>query len=191
MRIIVDPGHGMGNRRPGVFDPGAVSESGIRECDQALRYGLLLRGQLLELGQAVEMTRTNNEQNCPLSSRVKLAQQFIADALISLHLNADAEIGDSEPDDKRKGFEILWRDPDSSALASTLKARLVGGGVKAFGTGIKYRPDLYVISHKRSALVEVSFIDDPEDLSDLLTENYAFTFCKILAQAIVDALSQS
>lgn len=190
-RIVVDPGHGMGNRRPGVFDPGAVSDSGIREADEALRYGHLLQGQLISLGQAVAMTRNDNDQYCPLSARVKLAGEFIADALISLHLNADAEIGDSEPDESRKGFEVLWRDPDSGPLASLVKSRLLSSGIKAFGQGMKYRPDLYVISYRRSLLVEIGFIDDPEDLSDMLGENYALTFCKILSQAVVDALSQS
>jgi N-acetylmuramoyl-L-alanine amidase len=42
MKICVDPGHGMSNRAPGVFDPGAThTENGFqfREADIALSYG--------------------------------------------------------------------------------------------------------------------------------------------------------
>ncbi len=38
-RICLDAGHGMSNRTPGVFDPGAVA-GGVRKADVALDWAL-------------------------------------------------------------------------------------------------------------------------------------------------------
>jgi N-acetylmuramoyl-L-alanine amidase len=63
MKIAVDPGHGMSNATPGVFDPGAVAREGgvtLQEADIALRYGLALRDVLRARSIDVFMTRDHN-----------------------------------------------------------------------------------------------------------------------------------
>ena len=63
MTIILDPGHGMSNKRSGQFDPGAVS-NGVREADIAMDWCNELRGILMEQGHKVIRTR----QTIPVSA---------------------------------------------------------------------------------------------------------------------------
>lgn len=60
MKICVDPGHGMSNRQPGLYDPGAThTENGFvfEEASIAFQYALSLKDTLRARGVDVFLTR--------------------------------------------------------------------------------------------------------------------------------------
>ncbi|WP_082649989.1 N-acetylmuramoyl-L-alanine amidase [Bradyrhizobium lablabi] len=84
MKICVDPGHGMSNRRPGVFDSGCThTENGFlfRESDIVLKYGLTLKDVLRARGNDVFMTRDDGTDHAPVGERARNAKMPVANAL--------------------------------------------------------------------------------------------------------------
>ena len=114
--IIVDAGHGQSNRRPGLFDPGAVrySRNGhgpdqivATEADFALRYTIALDDALRARGFPTLLTHPDSSTSRSLRQRVTLAQENQAALLLSLHLNAAPR----RPANSRsaRGHEVLYR----------------------------------------------------------------------------------
>ncbi len=78
MIIALDPGHGG-------KDPGASSQTGIKEKDVVFAYALALKQALLKTGRYdVVMTR-DGDNFVRLQDRVKLAREKKADLLIAIH----------------------------------------------------------------------------------------------------------
>ena len=46
-KLCIDPGHGLGNVRGNVYDPGAIS-AGVSEADIVLQYALAIRWRAKE-----------------------------------------------------------------------------------------------------------------------------------------------
>jgi N-acetylmuramoyl-L-alanine amidase len=97
MRICIDPGHG------GKFN-NAVG-NGLVEKDVVLTYAGHLRSQLEHLGHDVIMTRDADVEladdlNRDLLARVRIANEWGADAFVSLHCN-----GFTDP--SANGFEVF------------------------------------------------------------------------------------
>ncbi len=97
--IVIDAGHGMGNRRPGLFDPGAVryeksqvpgpkSQVEATEAEFTLRYALALDAALRARGFETRLTRFDHKIRCSLQDRLVVARKNFAALLVSLHLNA-------------------------------------------------------------------------------------------------------
>ena len=127
MKVCVDPGHGMGNATPGVFDPGAVhNPSGTREADVVLAYGLELKGVLEARGMEVFMTRDNNTSPTPVGRRASRAKTAGCDIFVSIHLN-------SASSSSANGVETLYRDDPDKQLATDMR-----DAVKT-ATGLKRR----------------------------------------------------
>lgn len=92
MRVMVDPGHGG-------RDPGAVAH-GLREKDIAMMYGDAVFNVLRNRGHHAALTRSADEDLAPehtwrnpakgidLQRRCDRANEFKADAFLSLHCNA-------------------------------------------------------------------------------------------------------
>ena len=186
MLICVDPGHGMGNRRPNVFDPGAVwDEAGVRfeEAAIALQYGLALRDALRAAGHEVFMTRDDAQDPCPVGQRARNAERVGAKLLISLHLNSAAN-PDGSINDSAHGVETLFRDEPDRALAVALNTAVVQAtGLRDRGA-IK-RDGLAVLAFNGpAALIELGFIPNDRDRDTLLTPAVRHNVCKALTQAI-------
>ncbi len=189
--IVIDPGHGMGNKKPGVFDPGIVGVKNTREAELALEYAKCLQLKLLGQGTETLLTRLGNDDPCPLDLRVKLAKTHKADLLVSIHFNGDAVEGNSAPDNKVKGCEVLYRSAVGTPAAerSIYFARAVA---EAMGENIRLRPkpvvdrqDLYVLRYSPSILIEVGFLDDPEDAELLLSRQWMNLAMGCVARAIL------
>lgn len=187
MLIVLDPGHGMSNRKAGVYDPGAVNAKGAAEAYWALYYAALLGSELAKLGCTVLMTRQSDKDDCPLMMRPKLARDSGADLLVSLHLNADAAPGDARKDGRVKGYEVLWRTAASKRVAEALSADL-GAAKKVKFRSPQERGDLGVLSYSPSVLVELGFIDDPDDFELISNPAWAESTCRFIAQSIVEEL---
>ena len=148
MRIAIDPGHGLGNTTPDVFDPGAVA-GGVREADINLAVGLLLRDECMRRGWSSVMTRADNESAAHLRWRVARARNADADCLVSIHCNAAHTT-------QANGVETLYLAAQWVALAVQRKL------VAATGfrdRGIKQRDGLAILRYERPAiLVELGFL---------------------------------
>ena len=184
--ICVDPGHGMSNRRWGVYDPGAVwEEDGQRfeEAAIALQYGLALRDALRGVGHAVFMTRDDALDHAPVGQRAANARALGAQAFVSLHLNSAGK-PDGSVDDAAHGVETLVRDAGGVAFARTLNAAVVGA-TRLGDRGVRERQDLAVLGFAGPvALLELGFLPNDRDRHTLLNPAIRHAVAQALAQAI-------
>lgn len=161
MKLGVDPGHGMSNRMPNVFDPGAVA-AGCTEAEVVLGYALALEREAMARGWDVVMTRSDQHQEMPLAERVPMVTERRCNALVSLHCNAATT-------ETATGTETLFRNSDG------LARRLQKAVVAVLGLrdrGAKLRNDLAVLRFDRPcALIELGFITNPYDRSVLLADD--------------------
>lgn len=94
IKIHINPGHGgwdsddRGISTPLI--PSVGPNVGFWESQSNLDKGLMLRDMLLELGATVQMSRTLNrtEDDLALSAIIRMANEFNADFMLSIHSNA-------------------------------------------------------------------------------------------------------
>ena len=185
--VVIDPGHGMGNRQLGVFDPGIVNAMGAQEAEWALIYARELAAAFAARGCLTQLTRSDNVQQCSLGARVAAARRLQAGLLVSVHFNGDAVPGDSPKDGKLKGFEALYRTPSSQRFAA-LAAEAASNLVQVRPT--KFRPDLAVLAYDPSILLEIGFLDDPDDFALIQIEAFRKQLCAELAFTLAEALKR-
>lgn len=182
MKIGIDPGHGMANRKAGVFDPGAVhtpSHPPLFEADVVLEYGLALKERLRSGGFEVFITRQDSQTPTPLSQRAQRVKEAGGDILISLHLNAS-------DDPAAQGVEVIYNRDNSKPLARLIQERLVRT-THFRDRGIKHRPELAVLKFTGPAvLIELGFISNEHDRNTLLEAEVR----EAINDAIVDALDE-
>ena len=172
--VVLDAGHGFGNKSRGRFDPGACwSLKGVvkfREADivlgQAYRIGDLLKRD----GYEVHLARKDNEEYVSRSARVRLAEKLGADVLISLHVN-------SFDDSSACGQLVLYgkgsdREAESIVLGEFIHKSLLGkidGKYKTNGKGVKTdveeRGEKFRVLYSRvpSVIVESGFLSNVND----------------------------
>jgi N-acetylmuramoyl-L-alanine amidase len=161
MKLAIDPGHGMSNKRDNVFDPGAVS-AGVRECDIALEWALTGKYVLPQYGINHFLTRDDNLDEVPVGRRDDMAVAAHCTHFLSIHCNA--------ADGKATGVEVYYRDISDRAFAQLVLDSLVEAtGLKS--RGLKRESDS---QHSRLAvldfgppacLAEIGFLDNPHDRS--------------------------
>lgn len=179
MTIILDPGHGMGNRTAGLFDPGAVSD-GIREADIAMDYVNELRMILRERGAKVIRTRRDHLDPAPVGNRANIARHFNGDIMLSFHCNAATGTA--------RGTETFFR-----GLANKPKAAAINNAVcTALGTrnrGTKNESQsqhgsLAVMRFQPCFLIELGFIDNDSDRAAMLDPDKRRAVCLALADIL-------
>jgi N-acetylmuramoyl-L-alanine amidase len=179
MTVILDPGHGMGNRRSGVFDPGAVS-GGIREADIALAWVNELRAILRAAGHKVIRTRVSNTDPAPLGKRAAIATQYGGDIMLSIHCNA--------ANGTANGTETFYRGEANRDQAERINAALVASmgtrdrGVKTESSSQHAR--LAVMAFQPCFLIELGFIDHGVDLSKMIDPALRKAACNALAKTL-------
>lgn len=180
-KICIDPGHGMSNRKAGVFDPGAThEENGVtfQEATIALQYALTLRQELLGRGVPVFMTRDDATDHAPVGQRAANAKAAGCGLFVSLHLN-------DFDDDAANGVEVLYGKKSDKALADRVQARLLQvTGLKNHGNDFK--PDLAVLKFAGPAiLIELGFIANDKDRETLLNPAMRANICAAIADEIL------
>lgn len=164
--IVVDPGHGG-------RDPGAIGYSGTYEKDVTLAIGLLVAGMLEQAGATVVMTR-HEDVTVELSQRSSLANAVEADAFVSIHADAIG-FGRIASGTSTFYFPEEGASPEASvnrryaqALQSELLSRL---GLN--DRGVQQRA-FHVVRNTNmpAALVEVGFIDNPNEEKLLLDPDF-------------------
>lgn len=194
--ILVDPGHGG-------IDPGMVASSGsgdmdIYESDLNLQAAFEFKECMEEINPRirVEMTRDNAlstldestifDQLTDLNNRIAMIDQYKADYFISLHCN-------SSGDPLMKGYELFIKpeDPVCAILSNYIAAEFEQINWKQ-GSGVittDYYP-LHVVSLSKipSILVELGYMTNEEDLSNLINEESRKSLMKALAKAYSDCI---
>lgn len=179
MTIILDPGHGMDNRRPGVFDPGAVSD-GFRECDIALAWANELRGILIAAGHKVVRTRVNHSDPAPVGRRADIARKFGGNIMLSIHCNA--------ADGTAHGTETFYRGESNKTIAKRINQCVVDAlgtrdrGVKTESASQHAR--LAVMDFQPCFLLELGFIDNPADRDRMIDPVRRKAACEALAKVL-------
>jgi N-acetylmuramoyl-L-alanine amidase len=178
--IILDPGHGMSNRRARVFDSGAVS-NGFREADIVMDWANEIRGFLIDAGRRVVRTRIDNADPAPIGERVSIARRFNGVFMLSLHCNA--------ANGQASGTETFYRGANNRDVAQQINAACVHGmqtrdrGVKLEGQS--QHKSLAVLDFSPCFLLEIGFIDHAGDREKMLDARIRRETCQQIARVIL------
>lgn len=180
MTIILDPGHGLSNKKTGVFDPGAVS-SGIREADIVMDWANELRQILIDKGHKVVRTRVDHNDPAPIGKRAGIARQYKGEIMLSLHCNAANGVA--------SGTETFYRGVTKKAKAEAINNAVVSA-LSTKNRGAKteaqsQHKSLAVMDFQPTFLLEIGFIDNASDRSKMLNPDLRRKACLAIAEVLV------
>lgn len=193
VRLFVDPGHGMGNRETGVFDPGAVS-NGVREADVALAFGLAVKFYAEKVGLPVVMSRADNVTPAPLATRVRHARLTDCSHILSIHCNESDSAG-------AHGTESFYPGVFAHRECELFAAGIHPKIVRALGTADRGTKPETLTARKKLAimrygddpteggfvcLTELAFLSNPADATRVLQRASRIAF----AVAVVDYFAE-
>lgn len=177
--ICLDPGHGMGNRRPNVYDPGACAGR-LEEASIAMDWVNELRAILQARGHKVIRTRINNSESCGVGERAGIARDYGCDIMLSFHCNAATG--------QATGTETFYRGDVNRAMAQNINDALCetlglrNRGVKTESASQHSR--LAVMSFQPCFLIELGFIDNPRDAMAMIDPEKRLAACSALAELL-------
>ncbi len=184
--VMLDPGHGMGNKKENVFDPGCCY-AGYREADLnlqlALRTGDFLVKENIESGY----TRATNEEETHIDRRWQIANSSYAPLFISFHCDASK----NRKDEKTRGIKVYHFPTSDKArqlaelVYNSLTAELRNNKVDFIEQGVRpsteYR--LLRLTKMPAILIEAGYLSNTQDRA-YLTEKR-----DVLARAIAVGIS--
>jgi N-acetylmuramoyl-L-alanine amidase len=177
--ILLDPGHGMANRRTGVYDSGAEA-AGVHEAAICMDWVNVLRAVLMQRGCRVIRTRVDAKDPAPVSARAAIARQYRAEILLCIHCNA--------ADGRASGTEAYYRGTGNKARAAQISAAVSSTlGLKDRGAkseGQSQHPSLAVMAFQPCYLVELGFIDNKTDRTAMLDSVKRRAACEKLADIL-------
>lgn len=178
--VIVDPGHGMDNRKRGRYDPGATAGN-YTEAAIVMQWANVLRTDLRRRSLTVVRTRVDANDPCPVSRRDDIARAYKGDLMLSLHCNAAKG--------KASGVETFYRGAQDKPLAVALTNALAElSGLPNRGAKTEKQsqhPSLAVLDFENCWLLELGFIDNPKDLKFLLDPVYQRQACARIGDVIL------
>ena len=178
--VILDPGHGMGNRKAGRYDSGAVS-NGVTEAEIVMQWANELRDILRARKIAVVRTRVDDKDPCSISERARIAKRYNGTIMVSLHCNA--------ANGTASGTETFYRGESNKAFATRLNQAVVDAlgtrnrGVKTEGQSQHSR--LAVMSFQPCFLIELGFIDNAGDRAKMLDTDLRKKACLAIADVLM------
>lgn len=175
--IIADPGHGMSNRRRGVYDSGATFGK-AQEATIAMDWVNEFRAQCLARGFKVVRTRVDDKDPAPVWRRDDIATSYKGDVMLSFHCNSGGG----------HGAEVFYRGSDDKAFAEKLSS-VIATSLGIPNRGAKTEAEsqhasLAVMEFDKCWLIELGFIDHPVDLARMLDRTLRAKTCA----ALVDLL---
>ena len=182
--VVIDPGHGGD-------DPGTRSADGMLEKNIALDTCLKLNSILTHWGIETYMIRTT-DIFIPYTDRISTANSKKASLYLSVHC-------DWFKDTSYKGTATLFYPSQTLALGHLTEVNyatiIQNELVKTIGLnnrGINDRPDLAVLHHAKmpSVLVELGFLSNPDDTTQLSSEEFRQNAAQGLALGIKAALAK-
>lgn len=180
MTIILDPGHGMSNRRDDVYDPGAIGINKVTEAEIVMDWANEIRAFLQCLGHKVIRTRANASDPAPISDRAEIARDYRGKVMLSLHCNAY--------NGTANGTETFYRGESNKALAKLVNDTVVNAlgtkdrGIKTEGASQHSR--LAVMAFQPCVLLEIGFIDNPDDFKKMTDPTLRSKACQELANIL-------
>lgn len=180
MIVIIDPGHGMSNRRSGRYDPGACA-AGTSEAQIVLEWANELRAILKGKGVAVVRTRVDMNDPAPVSQRAAIARRYKGDIMVSLHCNAATGTA--------SGTETFYRGAQNMGKAIALNYAVVDAlgtrnrGVKTEDASQHGR--LAVMAFQPCFLIELGFIDHAGDRAKMLDAGLRRNACEAIAAVLI------
>jgi N-acetylmuramoyl-L-alanine amidase len=182
--VIIDPGHGMSNRRKGRYDPGAVA-GGAEEASIAMDWSNTLRTHLMALGCKVVRTRVNATDPAPVGDRAAIARHYKGAIMVSIHCNA--------ANGAASGTETFYRGESNKALATRLNAAVCAAiGTRNRGAkteAASQHARLAIMSFQPTFLVELGFIDHAGDRAKMLDSGIRHAACLEMAKIIAAAIA--
>jgi len=167
----------------GGSDPGACG-NGLKEKDITLKLGQLVAVELKNYQVDVVMAR-DKDNDVTLIKRVQIANERKADLFLSLHVNAGGGTG----------FESYI---DVGAAETTVGyQRIIHEAIKLYisptpdrGKKVALNPRFYVLryTHMPAVLLEILFIDHPEDAKYLGELQFLHDLAKAIAAGVIQAL---
>jgi len=177
MTIILDPGHGMSNRKLGGYDPGACNGK-HEEASIALEWVNELREILKAAGHQVVRTRAFRDDPAPVSQRANIAKEYKGEIMLSIHCNA--------ANGKASGAECIHRgNPAKAAALSKACAEVLG--IKDRGPKVEADSQhgrLAVMAFQPCFLLEIGFIDNAADLAAMIDPAKRKAACEALAELL-------
>lgn len=174
--IILDPGHGMSNRKKGVYDSGAVA-GGVTEAAIALDWANELRTILRAQKHNVIRTRVDAKDPAPVSRRDDIATSYGGDIMLSIHCNSGGG--------KASGSEVFYRGADDREMALKLSAAVSAAlGIKDRGAKTEaesQHASLAVMEFDKCWLLELGFIDNAGDRAAMLDPAKRKAACQAIA----------
>ena len=170
-KVFIDPGHG-GN------DSGAVGVNNLYEKMINLSVSQKIVNLLKKQGLEVKMSR-DSDTTMSLQERTNMANSWQADCFVSIHCNAHTG--------SAKGLETYGYNLNTIDLATYIHEEVLKTDAYTLNRGIKVA-GFYVVrnTNMRSALIELAFIDNEEDVKillekqDILADGIAKGICKYL-----------
>ena len=152
MRVLIDPGHGG-------TDPVATFGDLI-EKELALEISLRLRGRLEAQGHKAELSR-KTDFFLHLEARAMMANEWLADVFLSIHMNADADLDlPGMPEAKGSEFWIFPGSEKGAVLAGHIDHAISTDFPDHPARGVKEANFAVLRLTKMPAvLLELAFID--------------------------------
>ena len=178
--IILDPGHGMSNRKRGVYDPGAVAGE-FTEADIVMSWANELRSLLIARNCRVVRTRIDHNDPAPVWRRDDIAISYGGDKMISLHCNS------GQP--KASGAEVFYRGSDDKPMAEKLSLAVAQAlGIPNRGAKTEQQSQhssLAVLEFDKCWLIEIGFISNAGDRAKMLNADFRKKSCEVIADVIL------
>lgn len=173
--IVLDAGHG----KP---DEGAQSSNGTTEAETNLKITLKVQSLLEQSGATVVLTRSDEnaiydldkttlrqKKISDIHNRVKIGNESSADIFVSIHLNKISQ-------QQYYGWQCFYKQNDekSTALARSLQENL-NDSIQKENKRVSMKLDnVYIIKHVEIpiSIVECGFLSNPEEETQLLSDDY-------------------
>ena len=173
--IVLDAGHG----KP---DEGAQSSNGTTEAETNLKITLKVQSLLEQSGATVVLTRSDEnaiydldkttlrqKKISDIHNRVKIGNESSADIFVSIHLNKISQ-------QQYYGWQCFYKQNDekSTALAKSLQENL-NVSIQKENKRVSMKLDnVYIIKHVEIpiSIVECGFLSNPEEETQLLSDDY-------------------
>ncbi len=171
-KVVIDPGHGGS-------DYGAIRE-GINEKDITLDISKKVASYLKSKGFKPVLTRTD-DTFLELQERCDITDNENPEIFVSIHVNSAVA---TEP----YGIETHYYHENSKELAEIIQKHMISN-INSKDRGV-IKSKFYVINHTDvpAVLVEIGFLSNPEERTDIMSEKRKQATVKAISDGIAEYL---
>lgn len=188
-KVIIDPGHGgndAGNLGYSTKQEGSTVK--VYEKDVTLALSKKVSAILSKQPDIDVLLTRNSDDYVSIEDRVKLANDEVADVLLSLHINAEAG------GDTATGLETYYKKgaTDTSPTYAKTVHKAVNSYVSVRDRGVRENIFQVLTDTKApSVLVECGFLTNAEEEKKLLDEAYQIQLAEGIAQGVLSFLDDT